>query len=313
MSKFIWKAELKIKPSLQKSEVIGGYTFKVIESGETIAKQEYITNSYNELHPKRIHDYEYAEQTLARLDIDTIREIMLKRMIYQRAFSPINIELVDYPTLVNREDLIKSGVELKRSAFTSHTIRYCSLDVNDSIEESELFWKSGFHGITKHQENEIIRIADWLEKSESENDQIKSFILAWIGFNGLYNLFASLNKYTGNDTQKFEFMIDKLNFQLIKIQEVIKSITKEMSEFKTYSIKSESGKMCWSNKLEEEIKKPTIDNLAIMKLILRCIYAVRKQVFHEAPRTNDILERVIVSKAALIPISALCLKTLVNS
>ena len=41
------------------------------------------------------------------------------------------------------------------------------------------------------------------------------------------------------------------------------------------------------------------DNHMILKYTVRCIYGVRKQVFHEAPRTSDILGRINTSKEAL--------------
>ena len=60
------------------------------------------------------------------------------------------------------------------------------------------------------------------------------------------------------------------------------------------------------------MKNTIIDNLRVLKLVSRCIYSVRKQVFHEAPKTEDILERVKISRAALISISLICLKNIIT-
>ena len=162
-------------------------------------------------------------------------------MIYQSLFSPIEVELLSYPILTNRKELEKGGATLRRPIVACHTAGWAILDVSDSISVSEEFWNKSFRGTAKGQESEIIRIASWLEKSEKEEDNIQSFILSWIGFNGLYSLFASLNKPNlRNDADKFEFIIKELinnNHAL----DIIKNHKELIYAFTNYNIKSDNG------------------------------------------------------------------------
>jgi len=310
MQKCVWQVEFIVEPQLRQSETIGEFEFEVRESGETIVKRTYETSAFDQHHSKRRHAYEYAEETLVRLDAEAIRTILLKRMLYQRLVSPINIRLVTSPTLVNREQLRADGVHLRRSIGASFDINSPMLDVENCLADSETFWMLGFKGIARGQEDEVLRVAEWLERSARETDGVKGFILCWIGFNGLYSLIASLNgKRCSPDADKFEFAIDHF-VSPSQAQDIIRSIGTEITKFEGYDIRS--GNTNWSRKLSAERGKPVINNVAILKLVTRCIYGVRKQVFHEAPRTIDVLERATGSNTALMQITLMCLKSFVT-
>ena len=312
MTKFIWKSVYTIEPGLRESEKIGDYFFKVREDGKTVVERIHETSSYDELHPERKNEHEYAEETLSRIEADRIREIMLRRMIYQRVFKPINVIPLKSPELVNKDELVKTGIELKRTMSISIGYAFAILDVDDSIAKSETFWNSSFQGKARGQQGEIIRIADWFERSVEEKDLIKSFILSWIGFNGLYNLLALLHNVQKSEAEKFEFMIDQLIKEPPQAQNIVKNIRKEIDALETYNITSDRGKKNLSCELHCEMKNTIINNLRVLKLVARCIYGVRNQAFHAAPKPEDILERVKISRAALIPISLICLKNIIT-
>ena len=113
MPKFIWKSVYTIATRLKESERIGDCFFEVRKDGKTVVERIHETSSYNELHPERMNEHEYAEETLSRLEANKIREIMLRRMIYQRVFEPINVIPLKSPELVNKDELVKAGIELK--------------------------------------------------------------------------------------------------------------------------------------------------------------------------------------------------------
>jgi len=81
-------------------------------------ERTYETSSFDEAHPQG-RGSEYAEETLARLDAQAIRKIMLKRMIYQKNFFALSIRLKKHPELMNRQALIKAGV-ICRDRFAGH-------------------------------------------------------------------------------------------------------------------------------------------------------------------------------------------------
>ena len=310
--RLMWKAEFRIEPTLSKSERIEDYFFQVKSSGETIIEKVYETSSYNELHLERKEDNEYLEETLARLDAEVIRELMLKRMIYQRVFSPITVKLQKNLILINKDELKKGGVKLTRRIGFSFSLKNALLDVGDSLAESEHYWNSGFKNTTVSHERDVIRIADWLERSENERDPITSFILAWIGFNGLYGLMASLHgKGDQPDANKFEFAIKTL-ISGIQAENIIRNISNEIKHLETYNIMSDKGNTNWSANLSREMKKARVNKCSVLVLVARCVYGVRKQIFHEAPETGDVIERAEVSKAALGPITSTSLKAFIN-
>ena len=80
------------------------------------------------------------------------------------------------------------------------------------------------------------------ERSVEEKDPIKSFIVFWIGFNGIYNLLDLLhNKQERKEAEKIEFMIKQLVTEP-QAQNIIKDIRKEIGALETYNITSDSGK-----------------------------------------------------------------------
>lgn len=309
MHKFIWHATFIIAPSLRKSEILNGYQFELQNDGTMTVERTYETSSFDEAHPQG-RGSEYAEETLARLDAQAIREIMLKRMIYQKDFFALSIRLKKHPELINEQALIKAGVILQRPLCWSHTSAWTILEGEDSLAKSQAYWEDGFKKTSKDQQAELLRIADWIERSYLEQDAIKSFILTWIAFNGFYSLFSDIDGKARNDADKFEFLIQKL-VSTPDAKRIFLNIQEYVNSLKTFNITSERGNTNYSQELETELKKNEINEKEILKLVVRCAYGVRKQVFHEAPKTDDVLERVKTARSALLPIMTTCLKVFV--
>lgn len=310
MQKLIWEAEFKIEPSLNKSEEIEGFFFNVNNS-ETLVKRTYETSSHNEKHPESLDGNEYAEQTLARLDIKKIKELMLKRMVYHEIFSPIMITLQAPPYLTNRDILEKNGAVFGRQISFSCSIKYSILDVDSSISASESFWESGYKGNALNRQEDVLRIADWIERSENEIDPIKSFILVWIGFNGLYGIVASVHGKTNlNDAAKFEFIIKTL-INETQAKKIVKDNMSQINKLSTNDFTSESGSTNWSLKLKNAINN-NYSGIKVLLLATRCVYSVRKQIFHEAPETINVKDLSMISKAVIMPIVSKCLKAFIT-
>lgn len=313
MEKCKWRATFNIKPSLSKSESLEGFDFERLSNGVTIVTCEYETLSYTEKHPHRSAGYEYAEQTLAKQDAQILQGMLLKRMIYQRYFSPISVELIERPLLTNRDALSSQGLLGLRTVGSLHIDQYPLLDTGDSLEESQLFWDRGFNHVSKGQQAEVLRIADWIEKSYAEHDDIQSFILAWIAFNGLYGLFCDLTDKTKKlQADKFEYTIQELcnPFEANRIMQQIATHAASLSRF---NITSKNGGILYSSKLKELIDQENSNSVEALKYVAQCIYDIRNQVFHEARSTGDIPDRVKTAKLALLPIVETCLKTFISN
>lgn len=315
MIPYRWEVEYKVVPSLKQSDTIEGYTFEVIKDetkSGTFVKLKYETSAFDEMLPDRKNDFEYAEATIARRHQKVIYRLMLERMVYQQISHPISIEIISRPTLLNKEELISAGINKLRTLDKEFTMLRAILDVGDSIRESHEFWKSGFKGRVAGFADDTLRVADWLQRSETEQDSIQSFILAWISFNGLYGLFASINGLsTCDDATKFEKMISGL-IKEVDAEQIVNTHAEELNLLESYNIKSDKGTENWSDRLKAERLNPKDSNMAILKYAARCIYGVRKQVFHEVPEPDNIIGRAKNAKLILMPIALTCLKNFVK-
>jgi hypothetical protein len=325
---FIWNVTFSVKPGLSKSEKIGDYSFEVGSDGATTVKRTYETiEKCYEIEDQREIDENLARKNTENMvlqDAEKIRELLLKRMIYQRSFAPITVE-PQAPILTNKDELEQSGIKLGRGVFREILAKWRLLDVGDTFLESEDFWQSGFQGKGANQQDEIIRIADWLERSESEQDDLKGFILAWIGFNGLYGLFAPLHdahirsilKKKKDDKISESNKFSSLIKELIKkddAEHTVRKIKTQIHTLGTYGItkKEKKKEIHLSDELNKAASSSSIDHTKVLTLVTECIYVIRNQTFHEAPRTDDILERARTARSALIPIASMCLKAFVT-
>lgn len=292
-----WEIEFQIVPSLNKSETVENYNFEV-RNNDTFVRYNYETYSERKGYEE---GYEHKKK---------IKELMLQRMIYKKFFGSVDINIISGPTLLNEEELTKAGL-LDKSTRTVTITKGLSYDVFISLNDSHNFWKSGFKGRIVGLESEILRIAEWFQKAEIEEDTINSFISAWIAFNGLYNLFYSItiNK-DAKDPVKFEYIVKEL-LKNGECDKIIYNNKEILDDFETYDILSDSKNSNWSTYLKIERKKLNIDSIEIIRLVVRCIYRVRKEVFHEAPRPKDIDNRVKNCKSILMPIALECLKNFI--
>ena len=71
-----WEATLGITPSLDEPENIGEYHFKLDTDGQTYVTISYSTEDFDEKHPDRKSNSEYADQTICDKHIEKIRELL---------------------------------------------------------------------------------------------------------------------------------------------------------------------------------------------------------------------------------------------
>lgn len=292
-----WKVKFQISvvPSLQQSEAVGLYKFEVFNH-KTYVTVEYETKSFEE------------GVEVANKHKTIIQNLMLERMIYLKHFGNVNINISDLE-LLNENDLANAGLQTTPPVRSCLSDRYDIKDDRKILTISHNFWKRGFQSKSKGYESDALRIADWLQRSKEETDEIKSFILAWIAFNGLYGLFASINgKENLRDADKFEYIIMEL---LVNDASHIGNES-ALNKLESYDVSSGGENTNWSNKLKIERTNINKDDIKVLQYAMRCIYGVRKQVFHEAPQPMDIMERANTCKSILIPVAATCLRNLVN-
>ena len=312
--KFNWKAKFKIDPSLRMSKEINDYYFHV-QNNETTVTVQYETSKYDELHPNRKNNNEYAEETLAQQEKAKIKEILLRRMVYQLIFSPLRIKLISYPELLNRKELEEKNIKLRREITATFEAIYSILDVNDSISESEQFWYSNFNGSSSGHQEAILNIAAWLSKSELEQRSINKFILTWIAFNSLYGLCASIFRPAQSMTEidQFSLTIDNL-LTPEKASNILNEFRPQIIPLTTLNLTSRNGGVNYSNDLNEEIEKISTNNeLEIIKYALKCIYMIRNQYFHNAPQVTELQTNIGNFRNFIMRITAWCMRNFIKS
>ena len=298
---FKWKVKYEITPSLQQSETIEEISFEVI-SEKTFVQKQHITSNYDDI-----------SDTLCKMDISFIKDIFLKRMLYQQIYTPIEIKLVDPPELINREELEQQDAKLTRTVQNSFTMRLGILDVGDSIQESEAFWISGFSNRTNGYDQELLRIASWLEKSETENEHIQQFILTWVAFNSLYGLYSNeiSTQSCRGEIKEFTVTISDLLSEA-EASKLVKQYGKTLQLLTRLNLTLKNGTNC-SNILDTELKNPENNNgLNVITKSLECVYCIRNRCFHDGPQATNLPDYVKEVRDFLMPIVSYCVKQFVS-
>ncbi|MGB9938432.1 hypothetical protein [Methanosarcina sp.] len=284
-----WLVKFEIIPSLYDPELIGKYDFEVID------KKTYVDVFY-----ETKTNYEHDINQIANEHKLEIQRLMVRRMINLRSAKPIETKILGIKGL--------DADPLLSVTFSSTSSIY---DEDDSIKASCDFWNLGFKNKIKGKENEVFRLADWIILAEKQNDDIKSFILTWIAFNGLYNLFSSVStiQVINNDAQKIDNVIDGL-LEKSDAKKIVDTYPHLFDQLQSFGICSQNGKTNYSQKLKG-LRNSTRD-LEVIKCAVRCIYGIRKEVFHEAPDMGKATyHNCKVSKDLLSVITMQCLKKLV--
>ncbi|MBM9521208.1 hypothetical protein JWG39_15415 [Desulforhopalus vacuolatus] len=297
---FIWQVQYEITPSLQQSEKVDGINFEVINS-KTYVTTEHLTDNYDDI-----------SKTVCREDMKTLRDYMLRRMVYQKTYQQIIVLLKEQPFLKNRDELKEKGAKLTRTLRTCFVMSFSLLEVNDEISLSECFWKNGFTGKNAGLESDILRIASWIEKSEAEQDSIQKFILTWISFNSLYGLYSRKisNRIFYNEVPQFTDTVTGLlsNDEAKKIYDRYR---KEIGCLAIQNLQLRNGTN-FSNDLALELKRNQYDYKSIIIRALECIYCIRNECFHNGPQLVNFSEYLNGSREVLFLVIANCLKNFVT-
>lgn len=328
-----WQVSFHFTPSLRESEIIDVYDpiecenraieFKVIDEENRKRTQvivDYKTNKIDEVLPDSKAKYEYAEETKARKYALFFQNLILERMIYQRAFKPVEIIRVSKPILLNEKELKDAGLMGKRRfGMSVLTAKYNILTVGDSIGESHNFWKQGIskeiNGKAK-DERMIYAIGELLHLAKIEAGEMATFILTWNAFNWMYAHFGTItNSKNRNDQSKmFKNIISKLMTQndVDYIKQYMSSDL--LNSLSSYNIILKGGTNV-SQVLKYKMERSASD-IEIIISVLECIYGVRNQIFHEGSSqeitSEELAMRAKICNSMLAPIVTTCLKNFIN-
>ena len=293
---YIWQVRYGIEPSLTTTEIIEGIKFQV-DGNKTNVIAEHITENYDDI-----------TNTVCKEYIETLRNYLLRRMLYQKSYQPITIRPSQPPFLLNREELKGKGAKLTRKIQKLLHQNSSLLEVNDSLSESERFWKNGFTGKNVGSGDDIIRIASWLEKSESETDCIQKFILTWVAFNSLYGLYSRVIS-----SQSFYSEIPQFTDALLGLlsefeaDKIFRRYHNNIILLSTFNLQLKNGNNCSDDLLRELNNNCNNSKLFIITRALECIYCIRNLCFHNGPQATDLHEYIGDAREILFTIVANCI------
>lgn len=271
-----------------------------MNNNKTYVITEHITDNYDDISQTVCHDYK-----------NILRNYMLRRMVYQKAYQPINISVKEQPFLKNRDELKEKGAKLTRALRACCVMSYSLLEVNDEISLSENFWRNGFTGQAAGLENDILRIASWIEKSEAEQDRIQKFILTWISFNSIYGLYSRKisNQSFYNEVPQFTDTVTAL-LSNDEAKHICDRYSNEIFCLANQNLQLRNGTNC-SNDLRLELQSNQHNYQSIIIRTLECIYCIRNECFHNGPQLTNFSEYLNGSRDILLSVIATCLKNFV--
>ena len=298
---YIWQVKYEIEPSLQNSEEIDGINFEV-RNGKTFVTHEHITNNYSDI-----------SSTVCKEFMSRIRGYMLRRMLYQKTYQPLSVKIANSPFLLNREELKEKGAKLTRRVIACCEMIYSLLEVDDSICESENFWKEGFSGKSEGFDSELLRIASWIEKSETEQDQIQKFILTWVSFNSLYGLYSRelSNQNFYNEIPQFTETVQTI-LSIAEAREIFQRYKTDIDSLSKLNLSLRNGTNC-SDDLSLELQN--INNTSYISIIIRtieCVYCIRNHCFHNGPQITNLPNYITHARDVLLAVVAGCSKNFVT-
>jgi hypothetical protein len=264
------------------------------------------TGSRTEKHPERTNESEYAEETIYKQHLEKIKGLLLKRMIYQEDYQPINITILKGPFLLNRKELEQAGVKVRRAAEAFIGIQCVGIKTGDSFTEALNFYNQRVHIETK--DDAVLRIAGWLEKCESAPGEVEKFRILWTSFDSLFTVIAKFEgKSEKGEKERIKLSIEKL-ISPQEAEEITAPLKKNgiVDKMIFLNIVSKYGEN-FSSDLRDAAKPNKPDWLLLLKKGVLCVYGIRNAIFHDGPRVDDIEQKAVVARELLSPVVRRCL------
>lgn len=301
-----WKLQFFANPQINHDEVLGDFVFK--KNGSVVSHLFKI--DLPEYSPCRSKENCYLVSPPVARSSAMIKELFLIKSIHNHIYEPIHLKLLNPPEIINKDELSKVGVTLRNSVRNSLMMPFNIYEENDSFVEADMFWKSGFNGKTKKFRQDLLEVASWLEKSQSENDPVNQFILLYIAFNGLYSHFSRSVTKTKKDDPKSEF--NKILKELLGEEEAGKIVTtyrQQLNALIAFNLVSTGKKSEQLSKMLDNImQKKTVNNLCVVFAATRCIHQIRIELFHYGTHMPQRRQKVKVASQILLGIIARCMK-----
>jgi hypothetical protein len=331
----IYEVTFDVSPSLKQSEEIDGFTFVVNQySQRTFVTRTQSLKARCTQQEKRILIGHRQIEEAFKQDKGLIRKLLLRNMLYQKNYRTIEIKTVGLPVLTNEKEISDGGITI--NYYSSTDIELINIRLDDEIEKREYdislsagekYWKLNL----TNYEDDLMRIATWLERSQTATNSIDKFMHIWIAFNSLFNLYIDVieKQEINSERKRFKLTVEKL-ISASEARDIITNYRPSIMLLASYDFVTRNGKACSpnlkSNLLNRSIlldefklsKNELLKNklLGICKQILNetvdCIYCIRNQAFHDAPQSLKLANYTEETSALLLEIVSTCTKNFIT-
>jgi len=184
-----------------------------------------------------------------------------------------------------KEELKKAGYKLKKLKIMSEIILRSNILGTSDVTSVFDYLQNHISKIDTNDWKEISRIIRWMEKGMRDEDEYDKFLCYWIAFNGLYELVCQkIKPNANNDASKFEKLINEIfskdhkstQSYIQNLRHNFKSLIKSLSGLELHS---QSGKKNLSEELKS-LEEKNDETPYFLEILVRCIYAIRKNLFH---------------------------------
>ncbi len=312
----LWEVKYNVTPTLSKSEEFSGYHFEVTNNNTSITKtyEKTVTLQQDRIKSKLVK--REPPQTEINHDSQEIRNILLKRMVFMGVFSEITID--PELSLKNQSELEEMGFRLTTAVISALEMPYSLLDVdNDYLSTTEQFWENGLNGKLEGLDEAVLYISDGIEKSVVEKQPVKSFMMLWVAFNCLYDIFSEKTNLT-NTSDTFDKVRKTLGELLDETDTVslLNNHRNELNALVSYNIvvpkrngQTKDTPISYQLGRMLEVIAPPEQTLS---QAMRCVYEIRNKVFHQGSLNTNVEPQASVAKTLLLPVTTILLRRFVK-
>jgi len=196
-------------------------------------------------------------------------------------FETLQINYIQPPQVENETELKAMNLPVTRNIGPITLYASRDLTANDLDLSYAFFEKVKVNPNVK----ELLLAMNWFQRATAYRDPYDRFIAFWISFNAFYNLFYP-NPSTDDDATKMEHLAKNL-FEENEAQKLVIDMNQVVSKLTSAKgiYLSTSGNTDWADKLEESMKNS--DFRDALHYALRCIYGIRKTLFHGDRDTKE--------------------------
>ena len=157
--KIHWKLQFSVSPQINHDEVLGDFVFK--KDGSVVSHVFKV--EIQEYSPCRSKENCYLVNPPVARSSAMIKELFLIKSIHNHIYESIQLNILNSPEILNKEELSNAGITLRNSVSNSLVMPYNIYEENDSFVEADMFWKSGFNGKTKNFSQDLLEGASLIE------------------------------------------------------------------------------------------------------------------------------------------------------